>query len=314
MKNKDIINNINYYENEASQKILKKIKFSDKFFYLIFILETLSYILLVINLRRLSSLIIISFIYLLFALDISLFHKKHTEKLMDDSINKTICPDAYINVNLYLANKKICPKRSFNYFLNNISYSYILLGEIENAKKIIKYLDSQKKDLLLQSRIIKNKMEIAFLNNDIKEFNKLKKQLDTIVKFLPGKIKKEIRLDLKIKQAVIDKDTSKVNEYCNISEKNKNMYKKIIAEYYRGLVQENKGKQDYFEHYKFVAENGNDLFIAKNIREKLNIKNHENKYFIKKYYFYNMLRIIVFLVFLSSTMFWVIYTLYRINI
>ena len=41
MKNKEIINNIKYSENEIAKKILKKIKNSEKIFYLIFTLETL---------------------------------------------------------------------------------------------------------------------------------------------------------------------------------------------------------------------------------------------------------------------------------
>lgn len=314
MKNKEIINNIKYSENEIAKKILKKIKNSEKIFYLIFTLETLSYILLIINLRKFSSSIIVSLIYLLFALDISLTHKKHSEKVMKDSINKTVCPEAYIDINLYFANKLICPERNYNYFLNNISYGYILLGKIENAEKIIKYLDTRKKDLFLQCQIIINKIEIAFMNNDINDFNKLKNELNNIIKFIPGKIKKEIKLDIKIKQAIIEKDTSKVNEYCTILEKNKNKHKKIIAEYYRGLVQENKRKQDYVEHYKFVSENGNNLFIAKKARKKINIKEFENKYNIKKYIPYNIFRIIIFIIFISSTIFWGIYTLYRINL
>ena len=149
---------------------------------------------------------------------------------MKDSINKTVCPEAYIDINLYFANKLICPERNYNYFLNNISYGYILLGKIENAEKIIKYLDTRKKDLFLQCQIIKNKIEIAFMNNDINDFNKLKNELNNIIKFIPGKIKKEIKLDIKIKQAIIEKDTSKANEYYTILEKNKNKHKKIIKE------------------------------------------------------------------------------------
>lgn len=122
----------------------------------------------------------------------SFSQRRYIENIIQETINKSICPEAYINLNLYNANKKICPEKSYNYYLNNISYGYILLGEFNNAEKIIKYLDTRKKDLVLQSQIIKNKIEIAFFKNDIKLFNREVENLNKIIRFLPRKFKKKL--------------------------------------------------------------------------------------------------------------------------
>lgn len=311
MNNKEIINQINFSENKTANKILKKVKLSNKIFYLLFFLETVSYILLIINLKRTSGVIIVSLLYLILTLDFSLTHKRHVNKVMRDTINYTICPEAYLNINLYYAKKIICPKNSYNYFLNNIAYSYILLGDLNKSEKILKYLDNQKKNLILQSQIIKNKIEIAFINNDLKKLNNLKDELNNIIRFLPGKIKKEIRIDLKIKQAVIDKKTYEVFSNCDLIEKNNILFNKIYSSYYRGLVQEKKGKQNYGEFYNFVAEHGNNLIIADKARKKINLKNYESKYYIKKYFVHKIFTILVFAILLSHTLFWSIFTIYR---
>lgn len=310
MKNKNIINNINYFENEIAKKILKKIKLSNKIFYLTFALETISFILLIINLRMLSSLVLVSVIYLFVTIDLSFSHRKYSEKVNQETIDNTVCPEAYINLNLYNANKKISPERSFNYFLNNISYGYILLGDFNKAEKIINYLDTRKKDLILQSQIIKNKIEIAFFKHDIKLFNREVENLNNIIRFLPRKYKKEARINIKLKKAVIDKDTTEVNNCCDLLVKNKKLLKNVQASYYRGLVQDKKKKQNYEEYYRYVAENGNNLMIANKARERLEITEFENKYEIKKHIFYKIFQILIFLIFLSNTFFWSMYTAY----
>ena len=240
----------------------------------------------------------------------SFSQRRYIENIIQETINKSICPEAYINLNLYNANKKICPEKSYNYYLNNISYGYILLGEFNNAEIIIKYLDTRKKDLVLQSQIIKNKIEIAFFKNDIKLFNREVENLNKIIRFLPRKFKKKVRLNIKLKQAVIDRNTTEVNNCCDLLEKNRNLFERVQAAYYRGLVQDRKKKQNYEEYYRYVAENGNNLIIANKAREKLEITEFENKYEIKKHIFYKIFQILIFLIFLSNTFFWSMYTAY----
>ena len=310
MKNKDIINNINYFENEIAKKILKKIKISNIIFYITFFLATISFILLIINLTKSGSLIFVSILYLLITLDMSFSQRRYIENIIQETINKSICPEAYINLNLYNANKKICPEKSYNYYLNNISYGYILLGEFNNAEKIIKYLDTRKKDLVLQSQIIKNKIEIAFFKNDIKLFNREVENLNKIIRFLPRKFKKKVRLNIKLKQAVIDRNTTEVNNCCDLLEKNRNLFERVQAAYYRGLVQDRKKKQNYEEYYRYVAENGNNLIIANKAREKLEITEFENKYEIKKHIPYRVFQILVLFIFISNTVFWSMYIAY----
>ena len=54
------------------------------------------------------------------------------------------------------------------------------------------------------------------------------------------------------------------------------MLYQVIGEYYKGLIYEKNNKEQYKEHYQFVAENGNELYRAKKVREKINV-NPKNK-------------------------------------
>lgn len=310
---REFINKMEYLENEIAIKILKSVKFSDKIFYIIYFLLTITYILLMIHVISNKGLIFITALYLILALDLSFTQKRYTNKIMKESIEKTICPEAYINLNLYNTKRLICSERAYKYSLNNIAYGYVLLGNFDKAEEIIKYLDSKKKDLILQSEIIKNKIEIAFLKNNTKKCNEECENLNKIIKLIPGKNKKEARLNINIRQAIIEENLEKLNEQCDILEKKNKLFYKLEASYYRGLVQEKRNKQNNNEYYKYVLENGNNLVITNIVREKLGITEFNNNYNRSNHIAYKLFKIMTLIILLSSTIFWSMYTIYIFN-
>ena len=273
----------------------------------------MTYVLLMIHVISNRGLIFITLLYLVLALDLTFTQKRYTDKIMKETINKTICPEAYINLNLYNAKRIICSERAYKYSLNNIAYGYILLGNFDKAEEIIKYLNSKKKDLILQSEIIQNKIEIEFLKNNIKKCNEECENLNKIIKLIPGKNKKEARLNINIKKAIIEKDFKKLNEQCEILEKKNKLFYKVQVAYYKGLIQEKREKQDYKQYYNFVAENGNNLIIANKVREKLGITETKNIFNRSNHIAYKLFKIVTLIIVLSSTIFWSMYTMYIFN-
>ena len=309
-RNKEIVNNINYSENKIAKKILRDAKISNWMFYLMFILETITYVLMSVSALTTKGIFLVSIIYLILSLYLVSRQKQYLNKIMSESMNKTICPEAFFNLNLYNAKKIICTERLYNYSLNNIAYAYIQTGDFDKASEIIKYLDTRKKDLILQSEIIQNKINIAFLKNDIKKLYEESENLKKVISFIPKRYKKEILLNVNLKQAVTEKNIEEVNNKCDLLEKKKNLFNKLYASYYRGLVLVKSKKQGYEEYYKFVAENGNNLVIANKAREKLKVNNVKNNYKRKLHIVYKIFNLILLTILFASTFFWGMYTIY----
>lgn len=312
-KNREFINKIQYSNNEVAKKVLKSIKGSDRIFYVMYVLLTILYILLMVHVISIKGIFFITLLYFVLVIDLTFTQKRYTDRVMKETINKTICPEAYIDLNLYNARKLICNERMYKSSLNNIAYGYIQLGKFDIAEEIIKYLDSKRKDLILQSQIIQNKIDLAFLKDDIKKCNSECENLRKIIHLIPGRYKKEAKLNINLKQAVNDNNFEKVNELCEILDKKKKMFYKVKAQYYRGLVQEKRKKQNYEEYYKFVAENGNNLLIAKKVREKLEITESKNIYTRSYHIAYKAFKLLAFILLVVSVIFWSMYTIYIFN-
>lgn len=312
-KNKDLIENIKYSNNETSKKILKNAKILDIIFYLTYIFLTIIFFSLIFIKVRTSVLLIISIAYFFVILDLAIFQKLYMNKLIKETINVTICPEAFFDLNLYNAKKIFCKEKAYNYYLNNIAKAYILLGKTEKATKILKQIDKNKKNISLQGEILQNKIEIAFFKRDLKEFNKQNDNLNKIFRFIPKKFKDEIKLSNKIKQAVLEKNTKEVEDLCESFSKNKNQFTNVMNAYYRGVVLEETGKDNYDEYYKFVADNGNNLMIANQVREKMNIKEKKEVYKIKKHFIYNTYKFITFSISLFICIIWIFYLISHVH-
>lgn len=317
MKNKEydksIINNINYSKNEISKKIIKNIKISNILFFLNIILGTVIYIIGMFTIVKTKGIVFFTLLYMVIIIDLSISHRRYLDKVLEETLYDCINPETYIDINLYNANKKICNEKVFNNSLNNIAYALIQLGDFKKAKKILKYLDNRKKDLILQSNILNNKIEIAFFENNTEELKKEVEQLKNVIKFLPKKNKNIIMSNIKLRQAIINNDTDEVNNICNLLEKNKKLLYKIQAEYFRGLLKEKINDNSFTINYTYVAENGNNLYIAKTVREKLNYFEEEKNYKKKSHIFYKTIQIITLIIFLLITNFLTMYMIFLIN-
>lgn len=309
-KNKYLIQDIKYSENNISKKILKNIKISDIIFYLTYVLLTILYLSFIFVKIKTGTLLIISILYFLFVFELAFLQRLYTNNVIKESIKVTVCPEALLDLSLYCANKRICNEKSFNYYLNNIAKAYILSGKTEKALKIIKQLDKNKKDMLLQAEILQNKMEIAFIKGDLKEFNKHYDNYNKILKFIPKKYKNEVKLDNKLKQAVLENDKEAVKELCENSNKKKDSYTEVMIAYYKGVVLEKIEKEKSDEYFQFVAENGNNLMIANQVRKKLNITKTNEKYKRKKHRIFNIYKFITFTLSLFICFIW-LFLLFR---
>ena len=309
-RNKEIVKNLSYSENKISKRILRSIRICSFVFCLIFMLTTITYILMAISALTYKGIILGSIIYFAISIYLVTRQKQYFNKVMDDSIKKTICPEAYLNLNLYNAKRIMCSEGLYNESLNNIAYAYIQLGELERAENIIKYLDTRKKNIVLQSKILENKVNILFFKNDINKFNEQTEELKKVISFIPKRYKKEALLNIDLKQAVMEKNIEEVNNKCDLLEKKKNTFNKLYAAYYRGLVLVKNKKQGYEEYYNFVSEHGNNLIIANEVRKKLKINDKKIKYKRKFYIGYKVMNLIIFTILLISSIFWTMYTIY----
>lgn len=310
-KDKEFINSIKYSENKMAKKILRDARISKWIFYSMFLLETITYILIVINMENVNGLIFYSIVYIIFAAYFSVRYAEYLRKSLRESMQNTICPKGFLNLNLYNAKKLISNQGAYNYALNNIAYAYIQLGDLNKANEIIEYVEKRKVNIVLKSAIIQNKMDISFYNNDVKKFNEEYKNLNSILKFLPRKYKKEALLNMNLKQAVINKNRNEVNHICDELEKKKQLLNKVIASYYRGLMLEEKNNKEYEEYYKFVAENGNNIMIANKAREKIKLEKSENIYKRKMHLGYKIFNLIILAMLLISTIFFGEYTIVK---
>lgn len=312
-KEREFIKNIQYSENAIAKKILRKYKIERWIYYTIFLLLTIIYLLWIVNVPNINNLILYSVIYMIFSIALGGRYASYAKKRLEEAIKINICPEGYFNINLYNAKKLIISNKFYNYTLNNIAKAYIQLGKFEEAKEIVNYVDKRKNNILTKVKIMENKMDIAFFTNNIKEFKEQSEKINNILKFIPKKEKKEILLNISLKKAVIAKDIEEVKELSERLEKKKNNFDKVISSYYRGVVLEKDNKSRERE-YKFVAENGNNTYVAKIAREKVNIENKEITYKSKKHIIYNTFNAIIILISLIFSIFLGVYTIERKNI
>ena len=312
-KERELINQIDYEENKIAKKILRRYKFEKWIYYTIFLLLTITCILWAINIYGTSNLLLCLVIYIIFSSFFATRYRQHSEKLIKEALNTSICPEGFLNINIYNAKKMLVNKSAYNYTLNKIATGYIQLGEFEKAKGIIKDVEKIKNNIIIKGEIIKNKIDIAFFTENKKEFKEQCEKMRNIIKFLPKKSRKEITFNMTIKEAIMDKDVKKVNELSQQLEKRKNLLDKIMVQYYKGVVLE-KNNKNYKNEYKFVAEKGNNLYIAKQAREKLKIEPKDNPYKKKRHVIYKAINIISILIILLYMMSVLIYMKEKPNI
>ena len=100
-KDKEFINSIKYSENKMAKKILRDARISKWIFYFMFLLETITYILIVINMENVNGLIFYSVVYIIFAAYFSVRYAEYLRKSLRESMQNTICHEGFLNLNLY---------------------------------------------------------------------------------------------------------------------------------------------------------------------------------------------------------------------
>ena len=310
-----------YLQDKLAIKILKHEKKKTIISGIIITLLSIGYALIIKDvISENSNIIEPTIMFLLFGLGFSFIIRKKNIKFFLEIIDLNY-PEGLLNLNIYYYKcytkffiSKIMP--SFiktNYIftsLNNIATAYYLMGDIENATKVVIYLETQynniknKKLENFKNLTISNlKAAIAFKNSDVEEVKKQNTKLKEIAQTLPKKFKDMILARVNLREAVLENNIDNVNKWCNELNKSKMSYDRMYSVYYRAQILEKNSKEGFKDYYKYVAENGNTLSIAKIAREKLGINNFEVKnYKFKKnlgFKFIIILALLIIIVFLS---------------
>lgn len=266
--------NFEYSNQVFANKILKGFKFSFLMYRIIIIFLLLNYILLVINSElKWEATITFSIIVLAIFFILMTIYSKHAKRIMLETIENNLNPNAFIDLNIYVYIKRIfISKRVYNYGINNIIYAYINMGEFEKANELLDYLESQNLDNILTFSVTHKRMQIAFYKHNYEEVKKYIESLKVLLKNIPERQRIRLEVDMNLKEALIENNASQLLANTEQLEKlNKPLYK-VMAEYYKGLFYENNNNEEYKKHYEFVAQNGNDLYLAQKAREKVNVK------------------------------------------
>lgn len=296
---------LNYIESNIGKKKLKEIKRVDLFYLISFILITINYIVICLDIKKITGIIVFTIIYIIIAILIRLIRKKHTTKMMTEILLKDICVDGFINMHIYnakKAEKKLNNPRVYqvyNYSLLNIIDGYLRKGNYEQANDIIKALEKQKVDNMQKAFLIKYKATIAYNDNNKEEFDIQYENFLKIANSINEKIKNQILNSLDIQKNILENNVSATNKICDQLLNNQLLLNKIMGSYYKGVILEKNNNEEYKKYYKFVAENGNNLIIAKKAGEKIGIepqvKKQKKKHLVSKFFASLFLIILIFI-------------------
>lgn len=299
-----------YIESDIGKKKLKSIKRINFPYLISFILITIIYIFLMLDIKsgKIAPIVVFSVIYIGVALLLRIIRGRHTNRLIQETLTQEICLDGFINLNIYRTKKleKRIKKRNFskiyNYTLINIIDAYLRKGDFDQANNIIEFLEKRELDDLAKIFLIKNKASIAYYANNIEAFKGQYEKIKEISNLVPEKIKSQILDSLDLQKYMLENNKDEANKICDKLLNNKMLINRVTASYYKGIILEKENNEEYKKYYKYVVENGNDLYITKIASEKINMKG-EIRYRRKKHVGFKILTIILFIILLFSTLF-----------
>ena len=122
-----------YIESDIGKKKLKSIKRINFPYLISFILITIIYIFLMLDIKsgKIAPIVVFSVIYIGVALLLRIIRGRHTNRLIQETLTQEICLDGFINLNIYRTKKleKRIKKRNFskiyNYTLSKIKLKFI---------------------------------------------------------------------------------------------------------------------------------------------------------------------------------------------
>lgn len=280
--------NFQYSQDEMAKEILKKAKIRNGIKDVISALLVICYVVaikVVISENKILFVTSIAFIFVCLVLIVIL--RKINIKYLFEVINAGY-PEGLLNLSIYsyeFFSKPSILKKLFSALieryvvttLNNIATAYYQMGDIENTLKVVNYLENEYKVKNKKTKHFKDlitinlKTAIAFSNNDIDEFKKQNIKLKEILKSYPEKAVYKFLIKLNLREAFLDNNLDEVNKLCDELNKSNLLSDKVLSAHFKAQILEKNKKEEWQEYYKYVADNGNTLAIAKKAREKLGI-------------------------------------------
>ena len=277
-----------YSQDEMAKEILKKVKIRNGIKDVISALLVICYVVaikVVISENKILFVTSIAFIFVCLVLIVIL--RKINIKYLFEVINAGY-PEGLLNLSIYsyeFFSKPSILKKLFSALieryvvttLNNIATAYYQMGDIENTLKVVNYLENEYKVKNKKTKHFKDlitinlKTAIAFSNNDIDEFKKQNIKLKEILKSFPEKNVYKFLIKLNLREAFLDNNLDEVNKLCDELNKSNLLSDKVLSAHFKAQILEKNKKEGWQEYYKYVADNGNTLAIAKKAREKLGI-------------------------------------------
>ncbi len=265
---------LQYIESNEGRKKLKKVKQIDLCYLLFGTLIPIVSASVYLSFDNTTFIGIILFIIInsIFLYTVLYIRKIHMKKFIEETLTQEICLDGYINLHIYNIKKfrnnpnsqKMC-----NYSLLNIIDAYVRKGDFENSNSLIRILETREIDHTIRAYLIQYKVAMASVLNDIEEFNIQSAEFEKVSDLIPEAIKNQIALSIELHKCIIENNVDRVNTICDELDKKKALLNKIMASYYRGVILEKNNNDDYIKYYKFVEENGKDLYVAKVAAQKL---------------------------------------------
>ena len=267
---------LEYKKSDIAEKKINEMKKMYKKHVVIYILISVIYLIIIcLECKRIGAIIIFSVLYIVACSYIAISIRKFPNRLIVETITKEVCLEGFIDINIYnvkKAEKKLDnPRYSkiYNNSLLNLIYGYLRIGDYEQADEIIKVLDNRQLNNDAKALLIRYKAEMAYEKNNKEEFDIQYRKLEDMSNIISLKVKNTIFTSLDLKKNIFENNEEEVGKICEQLINSDVLLNKVMGFYYKGLVLEKNNKEGYEDYYKFVVENGNDLYIAKIASEKI---------------------------------------------
>jgi len=298
---------LKYIESDVGNKKLKKFRRIELMYLITAILISIIYLILCLD-AKLGGIVFFTILYIVVETIVKLIKRKHTTRIITETLSQEICLDGFINLHIYNAKKaQKRPKslrfyKAYNYSLLNLIDGYSRKGNFEQANTIINFLEKRELDNTAKAFLIRYKALIAFNNSDIQEFNTQYKVFTELSNTIVEKIKNQILVSLDLQKYILENNEVQVTKICEQLLSNKLLLNRVMGSYYKGLLLEKNNNEEYKKYYKFVVENGNDLNIAKIASGKIGITS-QIRYKSKKHIGFKILASLLFAAILFITAF-----------
>ena len=260
-----------YSQDKMALKILKNAKRRDIIKNIIAALLAVSYVFVMIDI--LNETIIFVLVCLVLTFIIRKNNIKHLLEVIDLNY-----PEGLLNLSIY-------------------SYKYYIKSAIS---KIIPSAIKEKFIITALSNIVTAYYQMGDIENVMKvvtyletQYNVKNKKIDNLKKLIISNIN----------------NIDEVNKLCDELNKSKRLSDKVSSAYVRAQILEKNAIEGWKDYYKYVADNGNTLAIAKKAREKLGIKDFEIKNIkFKKYIGYKIFITLFSFLLVATCSFYIDYT------